>query len=56
MKSQRSNRSRRFAAMVIGSLIAAAVGALTAVGGEGQEHSHPGPGGEEYRLRSERPF
>jgi len=42
MKNQRRpNRSRRFAAMAIVSLIAAAAGALTAVGGEGQEHSHP---------------
>lgn len=41
MTTQRSNRSRHFAALAIASLIAAAVGPLTAVGGEGQEHSHP---------------
>lgn len=41
MTTQRSNRSRRIAALAIASLIAAAAGALTAVSGESQEHSHP---------------
>jgi len=44
MTTQRSNRSHRFAALAIASLIAAAIGALTAVGGESQEHSHPAGG------------